>query len=43
MNALAYALRQELPDVSDEQIVEMVEKAIHDHPKELPLLNKYYK
>jgi len=34
---------EQTENMSDEQIVEMVEKAIHDHPKELPLLNKYYK
>lgn len=34
---------EQTENMSDEQIVEMVEKAIHDHPKELPLLTKYYK
>ena len=46
IDALAEAMHQKLPEqaetMSDAQIVEMVENAIRDNPKDFPLLTKYY-
>ncbi len=33
---------QQTETLNDQQIVELVEKAIHDNPNDFPLLTKYY-